>query len=52
MASESFMLSVGDFIIAQTSYCQRDGWYEQVCKYVGKGEYPGRKLGYKINKLL
>lgn len=33
-------MSIGQYVRAQTQYCQRDGWYEEICKVVGNGEFP------------
>jgi hypothetical protein len=40
MASQAFAVQNGQFVLAKTNYCERDGWYEEVCKIIGKGEYP------------
>jgi hypothetical protein len=43
MAFQTYMSlpKVGQFVVAQTSYCERDGWYDQVCKFMGRDEFSG-----------
>ena len=40
MAMATGLFTTGQFVIAQTSYCHRDGWYDEICKIIGSGEFP------------